>query len=62
MTRKITIGCFGLLGIGALFAAALALRSRGDSTWKELREVAELRRQFNRDQGSIRIVLLLSPT
>lgn len=62
MKRNLAIGCFALVGVALLFAAVLAYRSRGESTWKELRTVAELRQQFNRDQGSIRIVLLLSPT
>lgn len=62
MKRNFAIGAFALAGIALSFAAALAYRSRGESAWKEIRTVAELRQQFNRDHGSIRIVLLLSPT
>lgn len=50
-------------GLVALFSGVAALRSSSfESTWKELDSVAELREQFNEDEGSTRIVLLLSPT
>lgn len=58
----VALGTFALAGIAIFFVAALAHRSRGEPTWKEIRTVTELRQRFNRDQGSIRIVLLLSPT
>jgi hypothetical protein len=35
---------------------------KGTAALHELRSVSELKAQFNRDQGKVRLILLLSPT
>lgn len=49
------------LALAVLVASAGACRS-GPATLSDLAEIDELKNQFNRDAGAIRIVLLLSPT
>ena len=58
---------WNILGAGAMSVVLLA--SCGPATpavpdfrLQDLRRVAELQERFNRDQGSPRLVLLLSPT
>lgn len=62
MKRGLAIGCLALVGIALFVIGALAFRSRSEPTWTRMGTVEELRQQFNRDQGAIRVVLLLSPT
>lgn len=60
--RKLLLGLLvGGLGV-ALAGATYSLVRRSRSTLRDLQSIDELREQFNRDRGSPRLVLLLSPT
>ncbi|MGH9320095.1 MAG: hypothetical protein ACRD21_08830 [Vicinamibacteria bacterium] len=62
MKRKTLIAISIAGALALLSGVAILLSSPGETTWKELHSTVELREQFNRDTGSTRIVLLLSPT
>ncbi len=62
MNRRILVGSLAVATLAVLSGVAVLRSSGGKSSWKELGSVKELREQFNQDEGSIRIVLLLSPT
>jgi hypothetical protein len=49
------------IALSLLLAAIAGCRTRS-ATLADIGGVAELQNQFNRDAGSIRIVLLMSPT
>ena len=49
----IVVAAVWALGVGSCAAAG---------GWEEMDDIDELRERFNRDQGSPRVVLLLSPT
>lgn len=49
-----------LIGIGAAVVGSLGPDS--DVTLTNLNNVTELRDQFNRDAGKVRVLLLLAPT
>jgi hypothetical protein len=50
-----------IVGVAALGITVVAFLER-TSRMHELTELAQLKERFNQDQGSVRIVLLLSPT
>ena len=62
MNRRILLGGLAVAAFAVLSGIVVLRSSGGESIWKELSSVIELREQFNQDEGSIRIVLLLSPT
>lgn len=62
MNRRILVGGLAIAAFAVLSSIAALRSSGGESSWKELGSVNALREHFNQDEGSIRIVLLLSPT
>jgi hypothetical protein len=62
MKRLILLAGIAVLLVVGISIAVFVWRADGGSSWTELRSVEELQKRFNEDEGSIRIVLLLSPT
>jgi hypothetical protein len=62
MKRWILLGCVVVAIVAGISGVAYVRRADEESSWKELRSVEDLRKRFNQDEGSIRIILLLSPT
>ena len=62
MNRRFLLAGFVVAALAGLSLAAVLQIADGESDWKGLSSIDVLRDQFNRDKGSIRILLLLSPT
>ncbi len=62
MNRRTLLGGLAVAAFAVLSGVAVLRSSGAESSWKELSSVTELRGQFNQDEGSTRIVLLVSPT
>jgi len=45
-----------------LAVIALVMACAAPTSWNDLRSLDDLKTAFNRDQGRVRVVLLLSPT
>lgn len=62
MKRQILLGGAAAAVVALLSGVAVLRSSSDESSWEELDSIAELSERFNQDEGSTRIVLLLSPT
>ncbi len=62
MKRLMLVTCIVVVVLAGISVAVFVWRTDGESNWKYLSSVEELQNRFNEDEGSIRIVLLLSPT